>query len=260
MRIAVLGAGMSGLLAAKAVEECGHEPAIYALDVPGVPKGVHYLHDNCGMDIPSFSIEHRFITNESGVLTLSDYAALYAAKCGGNPLDNSVNRLHWTVEAYSWSDALAELLPSMAPRMRFLEIYHTDLGKLLKCNDMVISTLLLPRMFPEAREACEHHVRYASSRVPDGVGDDDNIVVYNLRPEDNWYRFSRVRGKTQLEMLAKEPDAVPVYKVSKDADWQHDDRRVILAGRQGEWNKNRLVHEVYYNVHSTFSASSTLTS
>ena len=59
MSVAIIGAGMTGLLAAKACMDKGIMPTILSATKPNPGHGVRYLHDNCGLPLkPMYALRH----------------------------------------------------------------------------------------------------------------------------------------------------------------------------------------------------------
>lgn len=259
---------MSGLLAAKACRDRDIESVVIASEVPRVPRtGAHCLYDRCGLDIPGVTLTYHIASWDDSRISHEQIAEAYRAKTGG---DESIGKFSSFSEVYSWAEAMAELLPPVVPTFRRAEVFHTDLNKLLHVYDNIIITTPLPQMFERSRELCESRMVWATPGKPDNLSDTlqgmSEVVVYNPDPADDWYRYSKVFGHETTEWVKQVPGSRAVKKV---ANVVHEnmltvyasDRRIIFAGRNAEWNKNRLAHEVYYNVCSMFNgiSSSTMT-
>lgn len=83
----------------------------------------------------------------------------------------------------------------------------------------------------------------------------DNIVIYNGRPEDNWYRYSSIFGHQWLEYTKQfRPMTLPATAVmgEKPLGTNCDcctSLGVIPISRGGTWNRKVLLHNVSKQVY-----------
>jgi len=255
MTVAILGAGMSGWMAALALERVNKPFVIYAREVPDGPSGSCYLHDACGLPIPQLPITVHFVGHGKETPELA-----YARKMQTSPWEVRKAWNTWVkpvIHGYCWDHALSLLTARYRDRVKPVTITCHDLQGLLDTHEAVVSTIPLPVLFPATRDLCRKTTRYFSSRTPDlsgeyGVSAAGNIIVFNCCPEEPWYRYHNIDGHVSLELLKSESDATPFMKLETNVTFKPEDGRILLAGRLAEWNKDRLAHEVYYRVRNKF--------
>lgn len=107
MKVAVLGAGISGLLAAKALNELGIDFVVF--DRTGVPvgysfQGLHYLHNDCGLGVERRTIYNHIIGGEDSP------EEAYARRFGRNADDpGSIRDLPAFNKGYDIREALGNV-------------------------------------------------------------------------------------------------------------------------------------------------------
>lgn len=248
--IAILGAGMAGLLAAKALRDCGHrEITIYDKSMEAKRlRGLHYLHDDCGLIMMGHYISNLVV----GCSPEKPPAAEYAKKIfGGNPPpSNSVQTLPAYNKIYSMDEAHLMLLHRYAGYVVQEEISRKNIRELCKKHKFVISTIPAPILF-DGEFPCEKVQVKAGlpSEVQPLVGLMEHFTVYNVREDENWYRASRVFGEECTEVKAG--GDFQILKI-KDGNFRNNIPNLHLAGRYGTWRRGYLVHDAYYTVKEFF--------
>lgn len=241
MKVAILGAGMAGLLAAKALAENSVEYTLFDKNLhEGASNnpGLHYLHDSCGLPLEPKIVFNYVIGCKEGELPHEQYSRKL-----GTPLNNSLVDLPAYSVVYDFQEAYNILLHRYGKKVQHLEIVPSMVESLLERYDKIISTIPLPALFPEAK--CEYvEVQAVKGRpfsIPTLPG--DNQVVYNIDENVNWYRYSRVFGVEWTEV--KQGGDFTIKKVV-DTNFRSPDDRIILLGRWGSWNRKFLAHHSYY--------------
>ena len=148
MSVAIIGAGMTGLLAAKACMDKGIVPTILSANKPNPGHGVRYLHDNCGLPLKPIEIETAFVGYGDRFMRWDKtdqkaMADLYAFKTGASQTNNSIHRSVKTVTAYDWMDAWG-----MLQGLRIIEdeVLPSDVRGLSREFDLVINTAPLNKI------------------------------------------------------------------------------------------------------------------
>jgi len=257
-KVCIIGAGMAGLLSAKACLDNGIEPSIFSSDGYTSGYGVRYLHDNCGLPIKPIKIETAFVGYGMHFLRWDEadksaMSTLYAMKTGASARNNSIHRSEKFVEAYDWAEAFNML---HGFRIEKKTIVPSDMAVLQRLFDLVICTAPLPILFPQFSKLCHERILWVSDDSPspyqggswrDG---EDNIIVYNVDSECEWVRYSRICGKDQTEWLRSESHkgAHPVRKIDGCAGVPNKQGNILLVGRYGLWNSTYMAHQAYYDV------------
>jgi hypothetical protein len=248
LKIAILGSGVAGLLACKGLVDSG--VSIENIDILTrsteleLSPGLHYLHDNCGLDIKQLTVYNYILPDRK---SSSDPPHIQYSKKVGNPENNSVKDLKAYEVVYDMQGAHKMLHDMYASRMKVKNITREKLEILKSEYDLVISTLPLYVLYPHAK--CEKiEVEVVLDEAPDSLqGFEYNYVAYNLSNDEKWYRSSSVNGRTMMEVLPGYEGKTKKIPKLIDTDYEHTDKKVLLAGRYGTWNRKYLAHQAYYD-------------
>ena len=251
MKVCILGAGMAGMLAAKACEDARVDYEVLS-DSPQEERGVRYLHDPCGLPIKPSKVETFVIMPNKHVKRINDLdlaivGEWYGSKTGSSLRNNSLTRSVPVAEVYDWYHA-KNLLHGI--QVTPCHIRPEDMKYLSSVNNLLVSTVPLKSVYPRASSICRSHTTYVSSGAPDDLPRIprryDGVIVYNIDPDSNWHRYSCLMGVEQTEWTKPSPGAVAVRKVLGRADYHSPHWNVLLTGRYGKWDANVMAHDAYY--------------
>lgn len=256
-QVAIIGAGMSGMLAAKALVDKGFENfTIFDKKQPNKKpkKGLHYLHNPCGLPLKA-ELVHNIVIGANG--TTPPYMQ-YANKLR-IPHNNSVNGLKSYTRVYDFNQAYGMLLDLFRERIRVEEMNRDSVRRLLKYGEYDRAVSTIPRDCVDSKAQCGgKEVLTITGRPVNWDGELfpqlKNVVIYNLDEKVSWYRYSRVFGHEVTE-YGRRPEGVAdncptITKIIKDeqGDVMHwSDGEVFLTGRWGRWERGYLAHQTYYD-------------
>jgi hypothetical protein len=248
MRVAILGCGPAGLIAAYAVESQGHDPYLFSMRKRQSEMfGAQYLHEPIpGIDAgPAQRITYSLLGTAEG----------YREKVYGKDYTGTVSPLalkpeHDAYDIRRTYDALWEVYG------RWVREEYVNDGWLrdnLMNFGLVISTIPAPSICRSFSHVFWNQGIWAYGDAPARgqyapVDLKDGAVVCNGLPDPAWYRASRIFGHATLEWSQQGdlPLDLRVSAVKKplktDCDcWPG----VVRLGRYGKWRKGYLVHQVY---------------
>lgn len=285
MKIAILGAGPSGMMAAHAASDSGHEIQIFdkAPDKARRNSGIFYLHSSCNLPLKSSTLRQNVL----GSWDSAQFSLMYGEKVYGQPIAKTSIMDAFSqpeIEIYNAGQAI-EFLWDMYGEFVNEESIE-DEGEinrkfLRRLNfDKVVCTIPADYMF---RNYLKFQLRYTKlwmkvSKSPDK----DCWAMYNVNPQIEWYRCSSIFGQFVME-YAKDFDIVkklskydlcddpaispgpfivrrggcevedtyfPVKKVVSsnvnfDFPGDFDYKNVCFTGRYGAWDKTCLIDKVY---------------
>lgn len=244
MKVAVLGCGPAGLIAAEAVRHHAKRSTkieIFSNKVKSVMPGAQYLH----APIPEVSPEQPI-----GALRYVKLGSKhgYAAKVYGD----AGAPVSWdlydegTVMAWSIHETYDRLWERWEDRIE-------DVGNLNGCSDtlryiadrydLVLSTI-------PASLWCDrighHQFDMQSVWIADGAqsGTGENTIIYNGDPKVPWYRSSNIFGHASTEYSVPVVGGKEGRKPLK-TDCTCPPPNVTRTGRFGKWDKRALVHVSY---------------
>jgi hypothetical protein len=254
MNVAILGCGPSGLLAAHAAKQRGHEVVVVSRKIKSEINGAMFLHRG----IPGINeVEPDFMID----IIKSGVREGYAENVYGDPS----HPVSWDkfesdpFPAWDLRNVYDRLWKAWEPKIVNVEYSHAMLASMLEVQDKVISTIPRTATCTMAHEFTSQDIWI--ERLEGGLIErvnDHNLMYYNGYTPDGkygmigppWYRYCQINGIRSWE-YAKErhPDSmldgrvIRGYKpISTTCDcWP----RVMFLGRFGAWQKQILTHHVY---------------
>lgn len=250
MKVAIVGGGYVGKLAAWAVLQAGHSPTIFdrSTDQPFPPRGFVYLHSSCRLPLHQHQVE---------VISVGGSAEDYGEKVyGDRARPNSFDQLH---QEHAWSpvealDVLKVILPSTQER-RFGEL--SEVLALREEFERVVVTIPAPVLFPDQEWPFVRSLVVVSN---DDTPEVRNFCVYNASSDQRWYRAGVMFGREFYEYPEIMGELVPdlplhshhfkpvsVMKVIPVEGQLPELERVLFTGRYGSWTK-QLGDDAFYDV------------
>lgn len=270
MKVAVLGSGPSGLLAAHAARQQGHEVNIISPGSPSVIGGAQYLH----VDIPGVTQPEEM---EMVVYTKVGTKEGYAKKVYGAedapvswdifgigeypawPMERTYQRL-WDRLLGDATDVGAEgdLGVTHIPAT----VQPAQIASLCQRHDLVLSSVPCQALCFRPDHLFKGQAVYTADAPMIGVR---NLIVYNGREDDNWYRASNLFGHHSLEISAamfdtevkdgsvyqdhagevSHPLRKGIKPVHTNCDCHLHHPNYVRIGRFGTWKKGVLVSHAY---------------
>lgn len=261
-RVAVLGAGPSGLLAAQAAHERGYDPIIFSRPPLGdragsVAKsqlhGCQYLH----APVPSLSFAGG--AGQPVDYTLRGTSQGYREKVYGpdsrvevspDEYGNAIPHLAWDLRL-----VYEKLWHQWLPAMRPLNVTHEEVVISLERGAWakVFSTLPAHTICGDPTHTFTEQVVWAMGQR-EGTQDfpfscSPFTVLCNGERDTGWYRIANVFGMTTVEWATtRKPPIKGVVQVAKPLQTNctcHQDKGLVRLGRYGKWQKGVLVHTAY---------------
>lgn len=243
-KIAILGAGLSGMLAAKALEDSGFEGQYDILTKEiSCPKGYTFLHDNCNMDLDDVLIEVVQIGSKKAYKRKLNYEQKVNASW------KTGLKKYW-LHGHDACEAMYKIVEKVYDKIVYTRTDKDKIDFLKKTYDKIISTIPLNCLYPP-----KDNINYEYTEIKLLVGErkspGKNIVTYDGVEASNTIRYGRLNRKlfyeyppeTELEGSITIKKPIVAHNVPYDYS-----NKIILAGRNGEWNKNILAHQVYWKI------------
>lgn len=257
MKVAVIGAGPSGLFAAWACIDYGYDVTVFDRDVRkvgvGTSHGVFALWSPCNL-----FLQQEVMVN-IGIVGAQDDAEdaeiRYKEKVYGQvdtPVSISKYGQTWKRLAFNHDEAYTRISEMIGDRIR--EAVVTTPQDLINCldhYDFVISTIPASVLWPLEDWPYVSAKVYYSSAPPD-----EAFMIYNANSYIDWYRCSAMFGHFTMEYpyARAHSNATVVVKKVIDAPKSPEvligplQDRIYFTGRYGGWCKEMLTEEVYYDV------------
>jgi hypothetical protein len=269
VKVAVLGCGPAGLLAAHAATLCGHSVNIYSKRMKSPMEGAQYLH----MDIPGLRLPPPKTIQYSLIGDVDTYRQkVYGA--GDPDIVVSPQQYQGSHKCWDLRFTYSRMWNRWAPKVHDVMITHQIMEHLVQMNDVIISSIPATTL---CHNEDEHTFAYQpvsidnlwsgplpaeAPRLWDGH---ENMVICNGLPVDDhvaetgWYRTSHIYGHMNTEWSS--PDLVPkgrvasrVWRVRKPLStdctcWSN----IMRVGRYGLWQKGVLSHHAYEQVMARLS-------
>lgn len=246
MKIAILGCGPAGLLAAHAAVRRDHDVAILSKPAKSNIGGAQYLHSSVP-DVTSHRsdgfVRFYYEGTKEG----------YAKKVYGDPnAEVSFGRWKGMVQMWNLRTAYDRLWEMYHGLIIPTEITSADMSQFAG-YDLVISSIPLRALchaetehFFDEQAVWIQYWQYAAPTVRT-----EHSITYNGQPGVGWYRRSSIFGWNSVEWPAPPPEnsenvkvAVRVTKpLRTNCDCLPEVRKV---GRYGRWDKKQLLHHAFH--------------
>lgn len=251
-RVAILGCGPAGLVAAHAAEKAGAHVEIFSKRRKSHMFGAQYLHEPIpGID-PGEPQEIRYLLEGSA----DDYRRkVYGHTYDGETSPEVMEENQTVYDIRHTYDQLWERFGK--------DVYHTDITsqsswildmKVGVKFDNIISTIPMDILCANRYHRFSYQGIWAYGDAPDlGQYVDpeyaipDGTVLCNGNEFPTWYRASRIFGHATFEWSQQGTvPRLPVAEVKKPIETNCDCwPKVTRIGRYGQWQKGVLVHHVY---------------
>lgn len=262
MNVAVLGYGPAGLIAAKVLMDEGHGVDIIGTGGKSVIGGAQYLNENV-------LNEHQ--TEPEGYIDVIKVGERdrYAEKVyGRSDIDVSWDGYEGRQPAWALGPVYDRLWDYFEDRLIHDTLNGLSLAMLVDTEryDVIFSSI-------PAHALCEWHTHHSFrkaniSLVPISPVKMGNVILYNGRREDAWYRTSNIFGQawTEFGVLAPSvqevdpgnaiPDQeLPIQYGFKPLGTNCDCHpSVVRIGRFGTWDRKILLHNVPGQVRAALDA------
>ena len=258
MKIAVLGAGPSGMMAAHAASEFGHHITILDKEPDKTRRnsGVFFLHDDCNLALDEVHLKQR-VLGAFGKKNADDISRAYGVKVYGRALPktsiiSAMRAENANVIGYNAEQAIDRLWDLYGSQVKPYEFLGSTLSEeaLFNRYDKVISTIPAKLWYPS------HAYSSVTTWIKIGTAPkDEGFIFYNINPHSKWYRCSAMLGTFVQEYGAgfKPHMAYPysyvfrtVTKVIGVDRPFPETNNLFLVGRYGAWDKSCLTHNVYH--------------
>lgn len=267
MKVAILGCGPAGLMAAAAIWSEDVLPdarlTILSMGEKSSLYGAQYLH----APIPYYTDEEDYVRVK---YQMWGTAAEYRRKVYGALWDGSVSPEDLAAEHSAWDirETYDRLWEDFGPMVGQAKIDYAGL-KILSAGqsgfgqfDLIINTIPRPAICIEGHQFRSVQIIAAGDapklgiKIPYGKGLNENSVICNGNDHPSWYRLSNIFGHKTVEWADGTPVPLPnVAEVSKPISTNCDCWPDILhVGRYGKWEKGVLTHHAYEEVRKYFEA------
>lgn len=250
MKVAVLGCGPAGLIAAHAVRMAGHKLVIISRKRKSPLFGAQYLH------APVPGVTHQDDYREVRY-QLNGTPEMYRRKVYGKSWDGTVSPedLLETHKAWDIRETYDRLWAMYADRILDAEVEPAGVRSLVQSPsfDMVVNTIPLDQLCHQGHVFRSTEVVAAGDAPAYGIKVSDiykcpeDTVRCNGQGHPSWYRMSNIFGHTTVEWPTDVEVPVPTAsKVTKPTSHNCDCwPNILKVGRYGSWTKGVLSHEAY---------------
>lgn len=250
MRVAILGCGPAGLMAAHAVVESGEEPHIYSRKIKSPLYGAQYLH----APIPGITDRDAHVGVDYLLRgSVEDYRSkVYGKQWDGNVSPEDLSDPHQAWDIRETYDRLWELYSGL---IHDSEVQPRSIRALLDGNpDLLINSIPLAALCHQGHTFQAQEIIAAGDAPKLGINVGrmfqcpPNTVICNGEDSPSWYRISNIFDHTTVEwpggMRVPVSTAATLPKPTKhNCDcWPE----VFNVGRFGSWTKGVLSHSAYF--------------
>jgi hypothetical protein len=243
MRVAILGAGPAGLMAAYAAQEAEVEVDIFSKREVSHIGGAQYLHQA----IPGLTDdEPDGMINYVKVGTKEGYAKkVYGSEDAPTSWDTFLEGEH---PAWSLNKVYAQLVNMFWERVIGVELkYRSEISRLCEDYDLVICTV-------PAKALCydnTHQFKVQPIKLAPLSALTANTILYQGKDNVTWYRTSNLFGERWTEWSMEQAPRISnamvdgVKPLTTTCRCHTDHKNFVRAGRFGQWTKAVLTSDAY---------------
>ena len=250
MKVAVLGCGPAGLMAAHGARNAGAHVAIYSERRKSPLYGAQYLH----APIPGVTEREDRVTVDYLMRGAPEEyrSKVYGAMWDGTVSPEDLSERHEAWDIRNTYDRLWKMYHEYVMDVR-LDAAGLDMLHRNEEVDLIINTVPL-NVLCRSTHSFESTQVWAAGDAPDlgvYVGDmyhcPPDTVICNGNESPAWYRMSRIFDHTTIEWpLHANPPVQTAAKVTKPTRHNCDCWPAMLkVGRYGSWEKGVLSHTAY---------------
>jgi hypothetical protein len=243
MKVAILGCGPAGLLAAHASVQAGHRTTVLSRKQRSTIGGAQFLHSaipDLTMRSPDAEVMFRYLgTREQ-----------YAEKVYGHPQALvSWGMFQGTIGIWNMRRAYDTLWDEYHDLIQDIVLNESTVQHFVQGYDLVISTMPLKTLCKVGHMFTEQavHIWYRPDPRPHQI--EPNVIVYSGEQADAWYRYSVLFGWASTEwsrLPASQLPHVEIKRVTKPLVTNCSCHgNIHRVGRYGEWKKGVLVDGAY---------------
>lgn len=245
MKVAVLGAGPSGTLAAWAALQSGCSVEIFSNTfVQQKSYGVFFLHDNCDLPVVGQPVMQQVIGNKN---MDAETAAKAYGKFVYQKEDEGWGILFALKEkellGYDPDEVMSLLALYLESVQRNTQEFNSlcDVENVLNDFDRVVCTVPASAIFPN--EQWPYKAAYAV--FGDNKHFATNFFIDNVNASLGWYRLSHLFGRFVVEYVDPMPQSVKIKKVVGGHEVKVSNSAILFTGRYGAWNRRIRAENVY---------------
>lgn len=250
MKVAVLGCGPAGLMAAMAIKLNGDTPVIFSKKRKSHLFGAQYLH----APIPGVTDREDHVTVE---YMLRGHVDDYRRKVYGNNWDGTVSPEDLSDDHEAWDiretyDRLWTMFESSILDFAIDPIAVAALDKDRE-HQLIVNTIPLNELCRQGHQFRGTEIVAAGDAPELGVNVGQyyhcppDTVICNGEDSPTWYRISNIFGHTTVEWPSDiNPPLTSCARVTKPTStncdcWPH----ILNVGRYGSWTKGVLSHTAF---------------
>lgn len=269
-KVAVLGCGPAGLLAALAAEQSGREVTIISRKEKSTIPGAQFLHypiEGLTPDEPDISIDIVKLGDRDGYARKA-HGNSRVAHCSWDRIESGLTEAWSMRKAYDilWKRYEREIVSianltdddqELRTPMLFL-----NLDKLVDAFDLVVSSIPLYALCYDEGHVAEYRLATILERLPsedsEGYHKYGNAIIYDGRDSVDYHRVSSIDDTLYFEFgplfdasNLKEEVAHRIIKpIQTNCDCHPN---IMRVGRNGRWDSRTLVHSAYWDVKEVLS-------
>lgn len=238
MKVAILGCGPAGLMAAHAVAEAKHTPVIFSRRVPSAIGGAQFLHEplpGITSDLPDGRVNFIKYGTDRG----------YSKKVYGDPYYKTS---WWDYEEghrniWNLRKAYEKLWNRYEKNVVDLKLDHDTVTDILaEKYQMVMSTIPAFALCGNPSHVFDSQDVWIVYGQAVAEGGEDRII-YDGTTDFPWYRWSYIFGWKGVEYSHKVGNSQHIRKpLTTNCDCHAE---VVRLGRYGKWKKGELTHHAY---------------